>query len=213
MIKVGVYKITNSLDGKLYIGSSSNIYKRWDRHRNSLRKGTHPNLHLQQACNRDGLDAFVFEIIEETIKDKKVILEREQFYIDLYKSFENDKGYNLTTSSSSPAGFRHTEAAKEAIRQARLGKRLSKASRKKVTDFLTGHEVSQETRDKISEANKGKTAWNKGLKTGPLPESQKKAIGKGNKGKRTGIFVSEETRRKLSESHKGQIPWQHKNNP
>lgn len=46
MIKSVVYKITNILDSKVYVGSSFNVYKRWDRHRNSLRKGTHSNSHL-----------------------------------------------------------------------------------------------------------------------------------------------------------------------
>jgi group I intron endonuclease len=210
MIKPAVYKITNIKNGKPYIGSSLDVYKRLYRHRNSLMRGTHPNLHLQAAYNIDGVESFTFEVLEDTPKDRKILAEREQYWINFYDAANPEKGYNILPLAHSNIGFKHSEAAKEAIRKARLGKHLSKEAKRKVVNFLTGHEVSQETRDKISDANKGKAAWNKGLKTGSLPESQKKAIGRGNKGKRKGIFVSEETRRKLSESHKGQIPWNKK---
>lgn len=210
MIKSAVYKITNILDSKVYVGSSFNVYKRWDRHRSSLRKGTHSNAHLQASVNLVGLDSFIFEIIEETPKDKKFILQKEQYWLDFYQSYKKDKGYNILPVAGNNSGFKHSEATKEIIRKARLGKHLSEESKQKVRDFLKGHEVSSETRLRISEANKGKEAWNTGLETGPLSEEHKQAIGKGNIGKRIGMKASEETRKKLSESHLGQIPWQKK---
>lgn len=157
-----------------------------------------------------GLNSFIFEIIEETLKDKKIILQREQYWLDFYRSYEKDKGYNILSVAGNNSGFKHSEGAKEAIRKARLGKHLSEESKQKVRDFLTGHEVSPETRLRISEANKGKEAWNTGLETGPLSEEHRNAIGHGNIGKRKGMKASEETKKKLSDSHKGQIPWQKK---
>jgi group I intron endonuclease len=210
MIKPAVYKITNTENDKPYIGSSVDVYKRLYRHRNSLRKGTHPNLHLQSAYNLDGEESFTFEVLEETIKDKNLLAEREQYWIDYYDSSNPKKGYNILPKAHSGIGFKHTEAAKEAIRKARLGKHLSKESKQKVRNATLGHDVSEETRLKISEANLGKKAWNAGLETGPLSEKHKKAIGKGNIGKRKGMKASEETKEKLRISHLGQIPWQKK---
>jgi group I intron endonuclease len=210
MIKPAIYKITNIKNGKPYIGSSVDVYKRLYRHRNSLLKGTHPNAHLQAAYNIDGIENFTFEVLEDSVKDKVILAASETYWINFYDASNPEKGYNILPAAHSGLGFKHTEAAKEAIRKARLGKHLSEEAKQKVKDFLTGHEVSAETRLKISEANLGKVAWNKGLETGPLPEEHKQAIGKGNIGKRKGMKASEETKKKLSESHLGQIPWQHK---
>ena len=45
----GIYKITNKVDGKFYIGSSKNLHKRWLSHRSELRRNHHCNQHLQSA--------------------------------------------------------------------------------------------------------------------------------------------------------------------
>lgn len=46
MIKsdIGVYKITNKITGKYYIGYSKNINKRLDEHKQTLKNGTHQNI-------------------------------------------------------------------------------------------------------------------------------------------------------------------------
>lgn len=49
----GIYKITNIKNDKFYIGSTSESFlKRWNHHINSLRRGTHKNMHLQSAFNK-----------------------------------------------------------------------------------------------------------------------------------------------------------------
>ena len=58
----GVYKITNKITNDFYIGSSKDIYKRWNRHKNELNKKKHINIILQRAWNKYGSDNFLFEI-------------------------------------------------------------------------------------------------------------------------------------------------------
>ena len=63
-IAKGVYKITNIINSKVYIGSSSrNIKERWNKHRSHLKLNQHSSKYLQMDYNKYGLKAFKFEII------------------------------------------------------------------------------------------------------------------------------------------------------
>ncbi|MGH7974976.1 MAG: GIY-YIG nuclease family protein [bacterium] len=90
---IGIYKITNTLNGLLYIGSSKDIKDRWFEHKFKLRRNVHSSKYLQEDWNRYGENIFTFEIIEECSKNNK--LQREQYWLDFYKSYERDKGYNI----------------------------------------------------------------------------------------------------------------------
>lgn len=48
----GIYKITNLVNGKMYIGESRNCFSRWQSHKRELKKGRHSNTHLQRAWNK-----------------------------------------------------------------------------------------------------------------------------------------------------------------
>ena len=59
---IGIYKITNLINNKFYIGSSSDLKKRLYEHRRELNLGVHANKHLQSAWNKYGEENFKFEI-------------------------------------------------------------------------------------------------------------------------------------------------------
>ena len=82
----GVYKITNTITGDFYIGSSVNIKRRWTRHRSSSSWKENPNSGLYKDMAKYGRDIFKFEIIEETTELK----EREQYYIEKLKPTYNN---------------------------------------------------------------------------------------------------------------------------
>jgi predicted GIY-YIG superfamily endonuclease len=88
----GVYKITNLVNGKFYIGSSKNIKARWYQHKSQLNDNQHRNIHLQNAWNLYGSQNFQFEIIEKCELEKQ--FEREQYYLDKLNPFD-DNGYNI----------------------------------------------------------------------------------------------------------------------
>lgn len=79
----GVYKITNTLNKKSYIGSSHNINKRWREHTNDLKNNKHHNLYLQKSWNKYSSAAFEFEILQVT--NFEDLLVREQYWIDTLK--------------------------------------------------------------------------------------------------------------------------------
>lgn len=97
-IKVGVYKISNNLNNKIYIGSSKNIKSRFHSHIYSLSKGKHNSKHLQNFYNKHKEIHFRMEVLEECdIKDLK---DREQFYLDTLKPFK-DNGFNICKKATS----------------------------------------------------------------------------------------------------------------
>jgi group I intron endonuclease len=97
----GIYKIVNKINGKYYIGSSKNIYKRWSNHKLLLKQNIHPNKHFQSAWNQYGRDNFEFNIIEKI--DESQLLIVEQKYLDECK--ENPKlFYNISYCAESPMG-------------------------------------------------------------------------------------------------------------
>ena len=88
----GIYKITNLINGKSYIGQSKNITTRWRRHRTSAynKNDCSYEYPLYRAIRKYGLENFSFEILEECLV--KELDEKERFYIEKFNSFE--EGYN-----------------------------------------------------------------------------------------------------------------------
>ena len=83
----GVYKITNTITGDFYIGSSYNIKNRWAEHKCLSKWKEQPNSKLYKDMTQYGLDNFLFEIIEETTDLK----EREQYWIKQLSPSYNDR--------------------------------------------------------------------------------------------------------------------------
>lgn len=88
----GIYKITNTLNGKVYVGQSINVQERFYEHKRKLRLNQHFNKYLQNAYNKHG-EYFEYELIEEcTVAD---LDKREQYWIGFYRSDDKKHGYNI----------------------------------------------------------------------------------------------------------------------
>lgn len=114
MNNCGIYKITNKKNGKFYIGSSKHIDRRWWEHKNDLIKNNHYNSKLQHAWNYHGADVFEFTILENVNDDK--LLEREKFYLDMFKPYIRGIGYNISDIASGSDTFTYNPN-KELIRE------------------------------------------------------------------------------------------------
>ena len=99
-MRSGVYKITNTLDGKIYIGSALNLDTRFKEHISAARANRHSSRHFQHAFNKYGEHSFQFSIIEECLP--KIRLDREQHHLDFFKSYDHDIGYNIAKVAGRP---------------------------------------------------------------------------------------------------------------
>ena len=95
---MGIYKITNKINGKAYIGMSVDIEGRWKGHIKYAfdeKNENSPYYHnrLYTAFRKYGLENFEFEVLEEC--EKHQLKEREKYWIEYYDTYNN--GYNLTT--------------------------------------------------------------------------------------------------------------------
>lgn len=94
---IGIYKITNKINGKCYIGKSIDIKDRWMRHRSRAFQESDNayDSYFYRAIRKYGLVNFIFEVLEEC--EVSQLDEREKYYIGIYDSyFKNNKGYNMT---------------------------------------------------------------------------------------------------------------------
>ena len=83
-----LYKITNTVNGKMYIGITSRPNQRFKQHMEGK-----SSLLLKSAVAKYGVDAFVFEVL--VIGGKDYIADLERKAISLYETQKRDKGYNI----------------------------------------------------------------------------------------------------------------------
>ncbi len=104
----GIYKISNIITNKIYVGSAISLYNREIQHFFHLKQQTHHNKHLQASFNKYGIENFKFEVIEEIV-NKNQLISREQFYIDTL-----NPQYNKCRIAGSPLGIKHSKKFRDA---------------------------------------------------------------------------------------------------
>ena len=169
MKKSGIYCIENLVNHKKYIGQSNNIEYRWKQHKYELNRGGHDNDYLQKSWNKYGCDNFEFYIIE--LCDINILNEREVYYIDLYETLSRDKGYNLTSGGG--ANKQYSQEVCEKISQALMGHEVSWETRMKVSQNhadvsgekhpMYGRKHSEEAKEKMRQAGLGRPSSRKNL--------------------------------------------------
>jgi group I intron endonuclease len=137
-----IYKITNKINQKIYIGQTINPSKRWAGHINQA-KQDNPNQIISIAIKKYGQDNFSFEVIASCRSYEDANWAEEELIRQYDCLAFGGKGYNLS-----------------------LGGEVAPKTdewKQKVSQTLMGHPVSKETAQKISLANMGHIPWNKGL--------------------------------------------------
>lgn len=92
-----IYKITNKINGKSYIGQTTNYQRRFREHRNKG-YGEEPSKLLYKAFDKYGIDNFDFEVIEDLTENYN---EREKYWIQYYNTL-TPNGYNIEPGGEEP---------------------------------------------------------------------------------------------------------------
>lgn len=121
----GIYKISNTISNKCYIGSTNNAYHRYRTHISLLKRNKHYSLHLQKAYNKYKEENFKFHVFR--ICDKKFLLPIEQFYLSIFRPSYN----NLVIANSN------------------LGSKLSEEHKRKISIALKGVPKSKSHADNV----------------------------------------------------------------
>lgn len=168
---------------------------------------------IDNARKKYGPENFEYTVlVKVTGDDREELLKYldtlEIGFIRMYDSYKN--GYNLTEGGGSgTAGYHHTDKTKQHLREVNIGNKYnlghkrSEETKKKISEANKGKVRSDEYRRKSSESRLGNTPWNKGVtgwkKTKPISEESRQKYRES--AKKRGI--SEETRRKINESNRG----------
>jgi len=213
---IGVYKISNLVSDRYYIGYSKNINKRFCVHRCKLKNSCHDNIFLQRAYNLDGEDKFIYEIIHKCNTDKEAKEIELQYLTDLTI---RDKLYNLNYNNSG-GDLLTTHPDKESIRKqilksyAETISKMSSEERKEKygkngeRNGMYGKTHTEEARKIFSEVHKGNT-YCKGKKASEETRQKFSQIAKNRIGEKNPFFGkhhTEETKEKIREKRCGIIP-------
>lgn len=136
MKSLEVYKITNLVTNKIYIGiTNQGAGARYRKHWYDARIGDPCPIHKSMA--KYGEKNFKYEIIDYA-KDYEELKSKEQYYIEKYNSMDRSIGYNLTKGGDGTFGRFHSEETKDKIRQKALGRKISEETKKKMSEIRKG---------------------------------------------------------------------------
>lgn len=150
-----IYKITNTINNKCYIGLTSRDF--------SVRLKEHLTLSNRNTCNtkfhlalrKYSIDLFSIEILEYDIATITEANSREIFYIDKFDSYRN--GYNMTKGGFGRTDYYFSDSARQKMSKSKHGTILSDSHKNNIRKSLQGKPKSESHKQSLREANTGKT--------------------------------------------------------
>lgn len=143
---IGIYKIINP-KGKVYIGQSINIKKRWNYYKCNYHNIVDKQNKLFNSFKKYGIDNHIFEVIEECNVEQ--LNEREIYWGEIFNCTDINKGLNLRELGKQGIW---TDEAKTKLSQAHIGKpKHTDESKAKISAKLKGTKYTEEQKQKCSE--------------------------------------------------------------
>ena len=173
----GIYKITNIINGKIYIGCSLDCEQRFIKHKSKLNKNKSNNQHLQNAWNKDGKDNFTFEII--FLCSPQDLGTTEIYFI--YKMDAIKCGYNKSIGGENYSyGINHPFYGRKVPKDVcdKISKTLIDKDLRGVKSNRYGKHNTDEAKLKISIANTGRKQTQETIEKRRLLTIGKKRVGK-----------------------------------
>lgn len=137
----GIYKLTNTVNGKVYIGQSINIGRRINEYKNGLF-----NAHMAHAVMHYGIDVLDMDVIERCVPEE--LDDREAYWIAYYDSTDQSKGYNVCKRSNQMRGVKLSAETRERMRQSMIARMTDEykaqlSERRKLSNAVTSAPVCQ----------------------------------------------------------------------
>lgn len=139
----GIYKVTNKINGKVYIGQSVDIGRRWRQHMTA-----EDDIYFHKAIQKYGVENFEWEVIEKCKKSE--LDERESYWIEYYDSF--NKGYNCTRGGGGCSGEANSNWKGGISLDPEYSKKHYEANKEKISE--KAKEYYKENKEKINERMK-----------------------------------------------------------
>ena len=170
-----IYKATNKVNGKIYIGFDSNWPNRQWKHHTNYKTPKHPqyNCLFYKAIRKYGLKNFEWEVICQSKNGQYLLNEMEPYFIKQYDTF-GKHGYNMTSGGEGALGCKRSLETKEKMSLWQKG--IPKSEEHKIQLKIARNKRplhSEETKKKISLSHKGRNYLHKKL---PKSEETKKKM-------------------------------------
>lgn len=186
-----IYKITNRINGKVYIGQT---IRPFDMRYSGGNIANTCNTHLQSSINKYGVENFSVVKIFDIAFSKVELDIKEDFYITLYNSSDRRFGYNKQSGGANGVPTKETRKKQS---EAHKGKGFGK------DNPFFGKRHTEETLRKISEANKGRRSPMKGKHHTEEAKRSNSIKHSGENHPNFGKHLSEETRSRISKARMG----------
>ena len=154
---IGIYKITNTITGDFYIGSSKDVKQRLAVHKCTSTWKNNPNNPMYLDMQKYGLDKFDFQVIAEVEADS--LKETEQKFIETLKPTYNNynaKGLNIERKKEYNKEYQKSDKAKEYQKEYKKTDKAKEAQKK-----YEKSDKGKEAKNKYNKSDKGKEAQKK----------------------------------------------------
>ena len=148
-----VYKVTNTITGDFYIGSSKDVKQRWRNHKKPSAWKKFPNNPMYLDMQKYGVDKFEFEILTEVEADK--LKETEQQFIELLKPSYNNRranGWDFERLKETKKQYNKSDKGKEARNKYRQSDKY-KESQNKYNKSDKGKETRKQYNNQLCNYN------------------------------------------------------------
>lgn len=170
-----LYKITNKVNHKIYIGQTNNPKRRWEQYKYRSQYPKKYNQYIYYAMHKDGIDNFIMEMVAFS-EIKLQVNVAEIYLIKYFNSRDKNIGYNINVGG---------EGGSE-------GRFISEQTRQKLSKAGADRTHTKETKMKIATSHTG-------IKSGPLSEEHKQKLSKIKTGKK----ISDSARHNISKAKMG----------
>lgn len=194
-----IYKITNKVNNKVYIGlTTRNTNSRWISHKSRSKTAERG---IDAALRKYGIENFEVETIETNIESLDKLAYLEGYYIEVYDSSNPEKGYNIIPAGGfGTLGYKHSEEDK-----IRCGSSFRGKHREKTPDQVDKWRKTCLANNSLKKSDETKQKHSKSLKLAYL-QGRRVPNGKGIGGRGP---MSDEEKLINSESQKGKRDMHH----